>query len=127
MTRFLFALLVLFSTAALHSDELVYRIGNGTLEESVQGTILRLEGKPYERGVQHGTLLKEKIQENVEGFIDAPGLDQSPRVKAFHAHLSTLLASIPSHYLEEMRGVAYGAAVPFEKILLLNLFPELFH
>lgn len=127
MKRFLLLVLVLFSFTALHSDELIYRIGHGTLEESAQGTILRLEGKPYDRGVQHGTLLKEKIQANVEGFIDAPGLDQSPRVKAFHAHLSTLLASIPSHYLEEMRGVAYGADVPFEKILMLNLFPEMFH
>jgi hypothetical protein len=127
MKRFLLALLALFSSAVLYSEELIYRIGKGTLEESAQGTILRLEGKPYERGVQHGTLLKEKIQANVEGFIDVPGLDQSPRVKAFHAHLSTLLSSIPSHYLEEMRGVAYGADVPFEKILMLNLFPEMFH
>ena len=119
--------LAVFFFSFLHSDELIYRIGKGTLEESSQGMILRLEGRPYERGVQHGTLLKEKIQENLAGFIDSPDLAQSPRVEAFHAHLSTLLNFIPPHYLEEMRGVAYGADVPFEKILMLNLFPEMFH
>jgi len=127
MKRFLLLAFALLSFSILHSDELIYRIGKGTLEESPQGMILRLEGKPYERGVQHGTLLKEKIQQNVSGFIDSSALEQSPRVKAFHAHLSTLLNYIPSHYLEEMRGVAYGADVPFEKILMLNLFPEMFH
>jgi len=119
--------LAVFSFSFLHSDELIYRIGKGTLEESSQGMILRLEGRPYERGVQHGTLLKEKIQENLAGFIDSPDLAQSPRVEAFHTHLSTVLNFIPPHYLEEMRGVAYGADVPFEKILMLNLFPEMFH
>jgi len=125
MYRFLLIFLTLFSF--LHSDELIYRIGKGTLEESPQGIILTLEGKPYERGVQHGTLLKEKIQQNIEGFIDSPDLEQSPRVEAFRAQLGELVNYIPPQYMEEMRGVAYGADVPFDKLLMLNLFPEMFH
>lgn len=125
MSRLILLFLVAFSS--LCSEELIYRIGKGTLEESSKGVILRLEGKPYERGVQHGTLLKEKIQQNINEFIDSGSLEKSPRTKAFHTHLSTLLNFIPPHYLEEMMGVAYGADVPFEKVLLLNLFPEMFH
>lgn len=127
MIKRIFICLFFFLVSVLHGEELIYRIGKGTLEEGPQGMILKVEGKPYERGVQHGTLLKEKIQENLAGFIDSPDLKQDSRVKAFHSHISTLLNFIPSHYLEEMRGVAYGADVSFEKILMLNLFPEMFH
>lgn len=127
MHQFILGFLAIFSMAFLHSDESVYRIGKGTLEESSKGLILRLEGTPYEMGVQHGTLLKEKIRENVDQFVDSPDFVNHPRVKVFQSRLSTLLDFIPPHYIEEMRGMACGASVPFEKILMLNLFPEMFH
>jgi len=41
--------------------------------------------------------------------------------------LPTVLEHLPKHYLEELKGLAEGSEVPYEKILILNLFPEMFH
>jgi isopenicillin-N N-acyltransferase-like protein len=111
----------------VYGNDLIYRIGNGTLEESCHGVILRLEGKPYERGIQHGVLLKEKIQDNLARFIDNSSFKDNRRGKAFQEKLPTMLQYIPSDYLDEMRGIAHGADVSYEKILMLNLFSEMFH
>ena len=88
---------------------------------------LHLSGTPYERGFQHGSALKEKIHANLEGFIDHPEMKQSERVQDFLSHLPQVLPYIPTHFMEEMQGVADGAKVPFQKILMMNLFPEMFH
>ena len=89
--------------------------------------VLYLEGTPYERGVQHGSAMKEKIHANLGGFIDNPEMKQNERVQEFLSHLPQMLPYIPQHFMEEMQGVAEGADVPFQKILIMNLFPEMFH
>ena len=113
----------------IFGDQVIYRIGKGTLEKRSREVILSLKGKPYERGVQHGKLLKQLIQDNIARFIDCPDLEKekSDRLASFQENSSLCLRHIPQKYLEEMKGVAYGADVPFEKILALNLFPEMFH
>ncbi len=92
-----------------------------------EAPVVYLSGTSYERGFQQGTLLKEKIHLNLGGFIDNPEMQKSPRVQEFLSHLPEVLPYIPSHFMEEMQGVADGAQVPFQKILMMNLFPEMFH
>lgn len=103
--------------------------GIGYLEIKNQQSILHLKGTPYELGFQHGRLLEEGIHQNLARFIEGKvGPDQpNPRIREFFSALPKVMTHIPAHLIEEMHGVADGAKIPFEKILLLNLFPEMFH
>ncbi len=122
-----FSVAFVFLSFFVWGDQVIYRIGKGTLEKRSHDMILSLNGKPYERGVQHGMLLKELIQDNIAHFVDSSSLEKSDRLLSLQENLSFCLKHIPQKYIEEMKGLAYGADVPFEKILILNLFPEMFH
>jgi len=99
----------------------------GFLETKQGQCVLHLRGTPYERGYQHGTLLKEQIQKNIATFIEKPQSPTPGRLEEFSKNLPTLMSYIPTHFYEEMRGLAEGAEVPLSKIVALNLFPEMFH
>lgn len=92
-------------------------------------TKLFLKGSPYELGYQHGQQLKEAVAYNVKRLIDHQILAHSehPQIQSFLAKLPKVLKHIPQDYLQELQGLADGAGLPYEKILLLNLFPEMFH
>lgn len=101
--------------------------GDGYLEETNGQYVLRIKGTPYEMGYQHGKLLKEGIQQNVGQFIDKPPAGGEDKTKEFLRNLPKIKNHIPLSLIEEMKGVAEGSDIPFEKILILNLFPEMFH
>jgi isopenicillin-N N-acyltransferase like protein len=90
-------------------------------------TLLQIAGLPFEMGYQHGTKLKDKIHQNIQTYIANPSSEGKERMVSFLPHVPTLTSFIPERYLEEMKGIAKGADVPFSHILLLNLFPEMFH
>ncbi len=107
---------------------MIEREGAGWLEKIEGQQILHLEGTPYQLGYQHGRLMKEQIACNIHRFIDQ--LDSShvpPVVKAFLQEIPEVLPFIPDAFIQEMQGIADGAEISYEKILLLNLFPEMFH
>jgi hypothetical protein len=82
-------------------------------------------------GLQHGTLLKDLIQENIRKYLKTPSENLLQhglgRMEEFIPAIPRITSHIPQKYLEEMKGMAQGADVPFPDILLLNLFPEMFH
>lgn len=92
-------------------------------------SILRVKGSPFEMGYQHGFALKDKIHQNIENHLRKPFSSEESQKKTeqFLKELPTVLPHIPLKYIEEMEGVAKGADVAFRDILLLNLFPEMFH
>lgn len=73
---------------------------------------LHIEGKPYERGYQHGYLLPQEI----ERYIDrcAAELDSKSRANAWEYGRTTadalFLRGFDAEILEEMKGIADGAA-----------------
>jgi hypothetical protein len=73
---------------------------------------VHIEGKPYERGYQHGNLLAHEI----EGYIDrcAAELDPHSRTNAWQNGRTTanavFLRGFDEEMLEEMKGIADGAA-----------------
>lgn len=91
--------------------------------------VLQLSGTPYQLGLQHGRLLKKAIAHNVKRLIDDQILahQEIPQISEFLGKLPSILKFVPEAYLEEINGLAEGAEVPFEKLLMLNLFPEMFH
>ncbi len=126
----IFSLLLLVFSCVFAHAEVIGQWDKGTLEKSQGQLVLHVKGSPYERGYQHGKLLKEKVQESLTLLIgnqkkEAP--ENKERLTAFMQNLPKLKGFVPERFMEEMRGVADGAEVPFEKIVLLNLFPELFH
>jgi hypothetical protein len=88
---------------------------------------LTLSGTPFDIGYQHGLLLKEKIHENIHNHLKELSPEAKAKLEAFSPHIPELVANTPSEYLEEMQGIAKGCMAPFSDILLLNLFPEMFH
>ncbi|CUI16659.1 conserved hypothetical protein [Candidatus Protochlamydia naegleriophila] len=129
MFRFILASFGLLVTMiGLQAKELA-REGKGLLESKESQLILHLKGTPYQMGYQHGRLLKSAIAYNVERYIDQKillGRDM-PIIKQFMETLPSIMPHIPQSMIDELCGMADGAQLPFEKLLLLNLFPEMFH
>lgn len=104
---------------------------SGTLEIREGQQILHISGTPYELGYQHGSLLKKQIARNIQVFINTPSSNPDSellkRTQAFQAELPKLLAHIHPRFIEEMKGLADGSGIPYQKILMLNLLPEMFH
>jgi hypothetical protein len=75
-------------------------------------TILHIEGSPYERGQQHGKLMATEIAE----FVKALAIFRSPDAPAHGWRDQRVLADalflrkFDPEYLEEMKGIADGAA-----------------
>ncbi len=74
--------------------------------------VLHVEGKPYERGVQHGTLMATEIAAYVRCFAAEQGSkDPSSAWESVRRLTKALfLRKFDSEYLEEMQGIADGAA-----------------
>lgn len=123
----MFKCIFLFLTTVL-SAEIIQKEGMGWLEITEGQQILHLQGNPYQLGYQHGRLMQEQIASNVNRYIEPLSTDQVPDVvKTFLSEIPEILPFIPAALVEEMHGIADGANIPYEKILLLNLFPEMFH
>jgi hypothetical protein len=99
--------------------------------------VLHIEGKPYERGYQHGRLMAPEIL----GYLRCFAAMQSPRApsegwKNTRSLVNALfLRRYKQEYLEEMKGIADGAAaagtrfddrpIDLVDIVGLNVWPEI--
>lgn len=92
-------------------------------------TVLLLEGTARERGRTHGEELREGIREAVarrEALVERWGQDPARRTEAL-ATRAPYLATLErrcADLLDEVRGIAEGAAIPFAQALVLNLMDE---
>jgi hypothetical protein len=90
----------------------VQRYGPGWRYPQAGWIVLHIEGKPYERGVQHGRLLAPEIAAYIRCFA-AQQSSKSPADawKAVRTLVNALfLRKFDKEYLEEMQGIADGAA-----------------
>jgi hypothetical protein len=90
----------------------VQRFGAGYCYPQAGWIVLHIEGEPYQRGYQHGRLLAPRIAEFVEALAayrssKAPG--DAWRDLRLVAN-AVFLRKIDAEYLEEMKGIADGAA-----------------
>jgi isopenicillin-N N-acyltransferase-like protein len=89
--------------------------------------LIDLSGGPHERGVQHGRLAAERIGKGIAHYtaqIGRSGLDEGAVVALIRDYLPVIEAFDPL-YVEEMHGIAAGADVAFEQIVLLNARTEI--
>jgi hypothetical protein len=99
--------------------------------------VLHVEGAPYERGVQHGRLLAPEIAAHVRCYAAVQTPD-APRQGWRHTRTladALFLRRYDREYLEEMKGIADGAAAAGAKfdgrpidltdIVAINAWPEI--
>ncbi len=90
----------------------VQRLGPAYRYPQAGWTVLHIEGAPYERGYQHGWLLGAEIAD----FVKTLALSRSPKAPAeawrdYRLLVNALfLRRYDKEYLEEMKGIADGAA-----------------
>lgn len=89
--------------------------------------LIEISGPPEVRGRQYGKQARERIIKGVGHYSD-----QLARLDLDRSKLRTLIASYlpvmehfdPAH-VAEMKGIALGAEIPFEEVVLLNARTEL--
>ena len=129
---FLTLCLLLLAPATARA-EVIAREGDGSLERRDDGRlVLHLAGSPYDMGFQHGRLLREQVQTMATHIADNQG--EMGKTTEYQAYLlmrgymhDLLRPHIPARFVEEMRGLAAGAEVPYEHVEAANLFPAAFH
>ncbi len=98
----------------------------GHLEQLAGLDILYLQGDPYEMGLQQGTLLRDQLRDFVSSYLYGHFVTGCGGSHATLLHYVRLLEpDIPSTLRREMQGIADGAGLSYQDILLLNVVPDL--
>jgi hypothetical protein len=84
--------------------------------------VLRLQGTPYEMGYQHGVARRAAIRQLLEeGLYGQTVLGSGQSHGILLAHARQLERGLPVDIQRELHGIADGAGLSYEDILLLNL------
>src|SRR5262245_39067810 len=92
--------------------------------------VLELSGTPAQIGVAHGESQRQLIREHVDRFLGQSlsgavlALNEETLWARWAGQVAINQAQAPA-LVEEMHGIARGAAVPFERIFLLNSLLDL--
>ncbi len=86
--------------------------------------VLFVSGTPYERGYQHGVLLREEVNDNL-GYIYKKALSKFHFEELFAEVYERMRPYIPQEYLEEMHGLAHGARMPLHVIHHMHILPSI--
>lgn len=99
-------------------------ISKGKLSWTADGKIrvLFVQGSPYERGYQHGVLLRKEVQDNL-GYIHRLALKKFHFEELFNEVYERMRSYIPEEYVEEMHGLAHGARIPLTLVHHLHILP----
>jgi isopenicillin-N N-acyltransferase like protein len=88
---------------------------------------VRVSGPPRERGRQYGEATRDRVRISVDAYRDVfahyAGWDWA-KVTGEAARYIEPIRAFDERYLEEMRGLAEGADVPFEDVLAINTRTE---
>jgi hypothetical protein len=98
---------------------------NGRLARENGVWVLTVRGTPYEMGYAHGKLMKAWVRQAIFGYVDLGlvhegGRDYSKMVE----YANEAKKYIPGDLLQEIQGIADGAGVDFDKLLVLHTFLE---
>jgi isopenicillin-N N-acyltransferase-like protein len=92
--------------------------------------VVDVRGRPYELGRQHGTKSKKRIAKTVaetwDGLIKFLGCNKFDILEDLRAY-SEKIGSCHSSFVKEMEGVADGAGVSYDDIVLLNSQINILH
>jgi Acyl-coenzyme A:6-aminopenicillanic acid acyl-transferase. len=89
--------------------------------------LIEVTGAPRERGRQYGEQARERIKRGVEHYskqVFATGIS-ADEFQALTRKFELAIDRYDPFHLEEMKGIAEGAGVPLESIILLNARTEI--
>ncbi|WP_093122084.1 MULTISPECIES: C45 family peptidase [unclassified Variovorax] len=89
--------------------------------------LVDVSGTPHARGVQHGRAVPERVAGGVALYraqLGRRGLDDAT-IRRLAQSMLPLIEAYDASYLEEMRGIAEGAGVPLEDIVMINCRTEM--
>ena len=89
--------------------------------------LIEISGPPHERGRQYGQKAAARIKKGTSHYfaqLKELSLDAKGVAELVRDYLPVIESFEPS-YIEEMRGIAAGADVPFEDVVLLNARTEI--
>jgi hypothetical protein len=136
ITTTLLVALVATVTSARAETKTLARCGAGFLEEVNGYRVLHVKGQPYEMGYQQGALLRDDIRECVrflfevkakEIKIELAGVKLLDPKRAIRGIAAQQRKFVPERFFVEMQGIADGAGLDVEDIIIANFIPELFH
>mgnify|MGYP001627369914 CR=1 FL=1 len=85
-----------------------------------------VSGSAYERGRQHGAAVPARVKRSIElygGQLGDLGYDAAAK-SALIGEFAREIEAFGAHYVEEMRGIADGAGVALEDIVMINARTE---
>ncbi|MBP0619089.1 C45 family autoproteolytic acyltransferase/hydolase [Cupriavidus consociatus] len=91
--------------------------------------LVDVAGGPYDRGLQHGGAVPERIAAGAALYraqLGRRGLDDASIERLARAMLPQIEAFDPA-YLEEMRGIAHGAGTSLEDVVVINCRTEMLY
>ena len=86
--------------------------------------VLLLKGTPYERGYQHGALLRSEVDENFTYLYDQV-LEKFHFQELFFEAFERSRPYIPQQYFEEMQGLAHGSKLSIALIQHIHILGEI--
>ncbi|MFM0739652.1 C45 family autoproteolytic acyltransferase/hydrolase [Paraburkholderia xenovorans] len=91
-----------------------------------QFPFVSVSGKPYERGVQYGRAAAARVRLSASRYgqtLRNLGYSEASQTALIRS-LEQVIGEFQPAYLDEMRGIAVGADVPFEDIVMINARTE---
>jgi hypothetical protein len=110
-----------FVNAKTISNDKIYS-GKGWVEYINDIPILHIKGSYYEMGYQHGSLLKQQVEENIRAifnFAEQKGFTQEELLSFWNV----MESYIPQEYIDEIQGIADGAELSYEEINIACMVP----
>ena len=98
----------------------------GRLERVGGVWLAHVQGDPYQMGLQQGALWRTELRGLVQGYLYDQLIAGSGVLHFRLLSQARLLdQSIPEHLRREMEGIADGAGLSYQDVLLLNVVPDL--
>ena len=91
-----------------------------------QFPFISVSGKPYDRGVQYGRAAATRVRLSASRYgqtLRNLGYSEASQTALIRS-LGEAIGEFQPAYLEEMRGIAVGAEVPYEDIVMINARTE---
>lgn len=86
--------------------------------------VIHLSGSSYERGYQHGALLRDEVQRNLT-YLYESAVRKFHMRELFSEAFERARPFISEDYMDEMHGLAHGSKLPLELIHHIHILPEI--